>query len=95
METARMVMCVKLGKELPGLEDSPWPDELGDRIYDSVSEQAWHLWLEQQKMLLNEYRLNPATQEAYDMLHAQCEAFFFGAGAVDHPPDYVDPNQKP
>jgi Fe-S cluster biosynthesis and repair protein YggX len=87
---ARMVKCVKLGQELPGLEDSPWPDELGDRIYDNVSEQGWQMWLEQQKMLLNEYRLNPATQEAYDILHQQCEAFFFGPG-VEHPPDYVDP----
>jgi len=90
---ARMVQCVKLGKELPGLEDAPWPDELGDRIYENVSEEAWKLWLEHQKMLLNEYRLNPASAEAYEMLHKQCEEFFYGDGA-QLPPDYVPPQAK-
>ena len=63
---ARMVKCIKLSKELPGLEDAPWPDELGDRIWENVSEEGWKLWLEHQKMLLNEYRLNPSTPEAYE-----------------------------
>ncbi|MHB1847092.1 MAG: oxidative damage protection protein [Deltaproteobacteria bacterium] len=90
---ARLVMCVKLNRELPGLEDAPWPDELGDRIYDRVSEEAWKLWLEHQKMLLNEYRLNAATPEAYELLHKQCEEFFFGEGA-QLPPDYVAPRAK-
>lgn len=90
---ARMVKCIKLGKELPGLDDAPWPDELGDRIWESVSEEGWKLWLEHQKMLLNEYRLNPSTQEAYDLLHKACEDFFFGEGA-QLPPDYVPQQAK-
>ncbi len=90
---ARIVHCVKLGKDLPGLDEPPWPDELGDRIWEKVSEEAWRLWLEHQKMLLNEYRLNPASQEAYGLLHQACEDFFFGEGA-QLPPDYVPPQSK-
>jgi Fe-S cluster biosynthesis and repair protein YggX len=90
---ARTVKCIKLGKELPGLEDAPWPDELGDRIWEGVSEDGWKLWLEHQKMLLNEYRLNPSTPEAYELLHKACEDFFFGEGA-QLPPDYVPPQAK-
>jgi Fe-S cluster biosynthesis and repair protein YggX len=85
----RLVHCVKLGKELPGLEDAPWPDALGDRIWESVSEEGWALWMEHQKMLLNEYRLNPATDEGYKMLHEQCEQFFFGGGS-ERPPEFKE-----
>src|SRR5207244_10297481 len=53
----RMVKCVKLGKELPGLEFKPFNNELGQRIYDSVSQEAWKMWLEHFKMIMNEYRL--------------------------------------
>ena len=54
---ARMVKCVKLSRELPGIKWKPWEDELGQRIYDSVSQEAWKMWLEHSKMLINEYRL--------------------------------------
>ncbi len=89
----RMVKCVKLQKELPGLEEPPWSGELGQRIYDNVSEQAWEMWLEQLKMVLNEYRLNPATREAQEIIESQMEAFFFGEGAA-LPPGYVPPQKK-
>lgn len=85
----RLVQCVKLGQQLPGLEEAPWPDVLGDRIWESVSEEAWKLWLEHQKMLLNEYRLNPASEEGYRTLHDQCEQFFFGDGSAK-PPDFKE-----
>lgn len=84
----RMVKCVKLGKELPGLDEAPWPGELGQRIYENVSERAWELWVEQLKMMINEFRLNPSTPEAQDMIARQMEAFFFGEGAA-LPPGYV------
>lgn len=84
----RMVKCVKLGKELPGLDEAPWPGELGQRIYENVSERAWELWVEQLKMMINEFRLNPSTPEAQDMIAKQMEAFFFGEGAA-LPPGYV------
>lgn len=84
----RMVKCVKFGRELPGLDEQPWPGELGQRIYDNVSEQAWELWVEQLKMMINEFRLNPSTREAQEMIAQQMEAFFFGEGAA-LPPGYV------
>ncbi len=59
-------MCVKFQKELPGLDAPPWPGELGQRIYDNVSVDAWKLWEERMKMILNEYRLMPWQKEAQD-----------------------------
>jgi Fe-S cluster biosynthesis and repair protein YggX len=84
----RMVKCVKLGRELPGLDEAPWSGELGQRIYDNVSEQAWNLWVEQLKMMINEFRLNPSTPEAQQIIEKQMELFFFGEGAA-LPPNYV------
>ena len=66
-KTGRTVKCVKFQKELPGLDDPPWPGELGQRIYENVSADAWQLWEERMKMLLNEYRLMPWQQEARQM----------------------------
>ena len=83
----RMVLCAKLGKELPGLKYKPYNNALGQRIYDSVSEQAWKQWVETAKMLLNEYRLNLATPNAQSFLFEQCEKFFFGPGAAP-PPEF-------
>ncbi|HUY14701.1 MAG TPA: oxidative damage protection protein [Terriglobia bacterium] len=86
----RLVKCVKLQKELPGLDEPPWIGELGQRIYDNVSEQAWEMWLDHLRMLMNEYRLNPATKEAQEIIAQQMEKFFFGEGAA-LPPGYVQP----
>ncbi len=88
-----MVKCVKLGKELPGLDEPPWSGELGQRIYDNVSQDAWKLWLEYLKMIINEYRLSPATKEAQDIIAQQMEKFFFGEGA-QLPPNYVPQQRK-
>ncbi|MDE0624045.1 MAG: oxidative damage protection protein [Bryobacterales bacterium] len=86
----RMVNCVKLGKELPGLDDVPFDSELGQKIYDNVSKIAWAQWAEHLKMIINEYRLNPATLQAQEMIVKQMEAYFFGEGAAP-PPEYVAP----
>ncbi len=86
----RLVKCVKLQKELPGLDEPPWAGELGQRIYDNVSEQAWEMWLDHLRMMMNEYRLNPATAEAQEIIAQQMEKFFFGEGAA-LPPGYVPP----
>ncbi len=75
---ARTVMCKKLGRELPGLGFKPFPNELGQRIYDSISQDAWKMWLEHFKMVLNEYRLAPGDPRTNQILYAQAEAFFFG-----------------
>jgi Fe-S cluster biosynthesis and repair protein YggX len=89
----RMVKCVKFQRELPGLEEPPWSGELGKRIYENVSQDAWKLWLEYLKMLINEYRLMPATKEAQEFIAEQMEHFFFGEGAA-LPPGYVPPQKK-
>jgi Fe-S cluster biosynthesis and repair protein YggX len=87
----RMVFCVKFQKELPGLDESPFDNHpLGQRIFDNVSKEAWRMWVEQMKMIMNEYRLNLGTREAQEFLLKQMEAYFFGEGAAV-PADYVPP----
>ena len=88
----RMVQCAKLGKELPGLDELPFEDELGQRFFNSISQQAWEMWAEHLKMVINEYRLNPGTMEAQELILKQMEQFFFGDG-TQLPPDYVPPEQ--
>jgi Fe-S cluster biosynthesis and repair protein YggX len=78
---ARMVQCVKLKQELPGLDEPPFDSPLGKKIFDSVSLQAWNQWQEHMKILLNEYRLQPWKPEAQEFIVEQMNAFFFGAGA--------------
>ena len=89
----RMVNCVKLGQEAEGLDFPPYPGVLGKRIFDSVSKQAWKQWLEQQKMLVNENRLNLADKKARDYLTQQMQQHFFGGGA-DVASGYVAPSRK-
>ena len=90
--TTRTVSCVKLKKEAPGLEKPPFPGELGKRLFGDVSEEAWGLWLEHQKMLMNEYRIDLSDRSARQLLKQQCEQFFYGDGS-QAPPDFV-PEQK-
>jgi Fe-S cluster biosynthesis and repair protein YggX len=78
---ARLVNCVKLGRELPGLDSPPFPGSLGDRIYNEVSQQGWDMWKEYQTILINHYALNPADAEDRALLRQQMEEFFFGEGA--------------
>lgn len=78
---ARTVKCVKLGQELPGLEKPPFPGELGDRIYENVSQEAWDMWLEHQVLLINHYGLVLADPQARQFLMEQLEEFFFGENA--------------
>ena len=91
--SGRFVRCIKLQKELPGLDEPPWPGDLGRRIYESVSLEAWQLWEERMKMILNEYRLMPWQKEAQKLVATQMEDFFFGEGAA-LPPEYVPPQAK-
>ena len=84
----RMVNCVLLKKEAPGLDRPPYPGDLGKRIFDSVSEEAWGMWLEHQKMLMNEYRIDLSDKSSRQILKQQMEQFFFGDGSK-LPPDFV------
>jgi len=87
---AHMVHCIKLDKEAEGLDFAPYPGELGKRIYESVSKEAWAAWLKHQTMLVNENRLNLADARARKYLAAQMEKHFFGDGA-DAAQGYVPP----
>ncbi|MCE5393823.1 MAG: oxidative damage protection protein [Acidithiobacillus sp.] len=90
---ARMVHCVKLGKEAEGLDRPPYPGPLGARIYQEVSKEAWQDWLKHQTMLINEYRLSPIDPKSRSFLEKQMEAFFFGEGAQT-PEGYVPQEEK-
>ena len=78
---AHMVKCVKLGREAEGLDEPPFDGELGQRIYNNVSKEAWEGWTNFQKMLLNEYRLQPWRKEHQEFIVQQMEQYFFGEGA--------------
>ena len=86
----RLVHCIKLQREAEGLARAPYPGELGKRIYEHVSKQAWADWLRHQTMLINENRLSPMDPKARKFLEGQMEKYFFGEGA-DLPSDYVPP----
>jgi Fe-S cluster biosynthesis and repair protein YggX len=90
---ARTVNCIKLGRAAEGLDFPPFPGVIGQRVFDSVSKEAWKQWLEQQKMLVNENRLNLADKKARDYLVQQMEKHFFGEGA-DQAQGYVPPAPK-
>ncbi len=78
---ARMVNCAKLNRELPGLERQPYNTELGQRIYDSISQMAWDLWMRHSVILINHYGLSLGDLQAHEFLMQQMEDFFFGPDA--------------
>ena len=78
---ARMVNCVKLGREAEGLDLPPIPGELGKRVFENVSKEAWQQWVRHQTMLINEDRLNLMDARARKYLAEQMERYFFGGGA--------------
>jgi Fe-S cluster biosynthesis and repair protein YggX len=88
-----MVKCIKLGREAEGLDFPPVPGELGKRLWESVSKEAWQQWQKHQTMLVNENRLNLADLRARKYLLSQMESYFFGEGA-DQPAGYVPPGSR-
>ncbi|NMM39010.1 MAG: oxidative damage protection protein [Glaciimonas sp.] len=89
---ARMIHCIKLNKDAEGLDLPPYPGELGKKIYEGVSKEAWAGWLKHQTMLVNENRLNLADLRARKYLATQMEKYFFGEGA-DAAMGYVPPTE--
>lgn len=85
---AHTVHCVKLNKEAEGLDFPPYPGELGKKIYESVSKEAWQMWMGQQTMLINENRLSLADPESQKFLKQELDKFFFGEGSTP-PADFV------
>ena len=90
---SRKVKCLILGEELDGLTFQPYPGELGKRIYDNVSQQAWQKWLALQTMLINENRLSPINPEHRKYLEGEMEKYFFGEGSAA-PEGYVPPEDQ-
>ena len=86
----RKVHCQALGEELDGLAFQPYPGELGKRIFDNISQQAWQKWLAHQTMLINEHRLSPINPDHRKFLEAEMVKYFFGEGS-EKPEGYVAP----
>ena len=87
---SRTIYCTYLQRDAEGLERVPYPGELGQRIYASISKEAWQQWVRHQTMLLNEYRLTPIEPKARKFLVEEMEKFLFGGGA-SRPEGYVPP----
>ena len=85
----RIVSCAKLGQELPGLEQPPYPGEMGEKIFEQISAQAWDLWLAHQTMLINEYRLSLMDPKARQFLNTEMERFLFSDDESAPPPGYT------
>jgi Fe-S cluster biosynthesis and repair protein YggX len=90
---SRMVQCVKLGREAEGLEKPPIKGELGKKVFENVSKEAWKMWLEHSKMLINEFRLDLMSEAGQRIWMTELEKYFWGEGA-QLPPEYVAPKAK-
>jgi len=86
-DMAHKVQCVRLHHEAEGLERAPFKGDLGQRIYDNVSQEAWRAWLEHSKMLINEFRLDLTSEQGQRLWMTECEKFFFGEGSAA-PPEF-------
>lgn len=89
---ARVVNCVKLGKEAEGLDRPTYPGELGQRIFDNVSKEAWQQWMQHQTILINEHRLSVIDPKAREFLETEMEKFFFGDGS-ETPDGFTPPSE--
>jgi Fe-S cluster biosynthesis and repair protein YggX len=83
----RTVHCVKLGRDAEGLDKPPFKGDLGQRVFDSISREAWRQWIEHSKMLINEYRLDLTSESGQRLWMTECENYFFGEGSAV-PPDF-------
>lgn len=88
----RMVNCVKLGREAPGLEAPPFPGDLGDQIFEQVSAEGYRLWSQHATLLINHYGLHPSDPETRKLLRREMIEFFFGDNAR-LPDGWVAPGQ--
>jgi Fe-S cluster biosynthesis and repair protein YggX len=89
----RMIQCVKFGKEMEGLEKPPFKGEMGQKLFDTVSKDAWKMWIEHSKMLVNEYRLDLTSEQGQKVWMSECQNYFYGEGS-QLPPDFV-PAESP
>jgi Fe-S cluster biosynthesis and repair protein YggX len=93
MAEERIVHCIKLDKDLPGLTKPPITGELGQKVYDNVSKEAFKMFLEHFKMVVNEYRLDLSSPSTDKIFEDQMQDYFFGAG-MQLPEEYVPPTEE-
>lgn len=91
---ARMVNCIKLGREAEGLDKPPLKGEVGKRLFENVSKEAWKAWLEHSKMLINEFRLDLMSETGQRIWMTEMDKFFWGEGSK-LPEQFVDPSAAP
>jgi len=89
----RNVQCMKLKQEAEGLDYPPYPGELGQRVFENISKEAWSMWLSRQTMFINEYRLNMTDSKAREFLLTEMEKFLFNDDE-NHPPGFVNPENN-
>lgn len=82
-----MVQCVKLGREAEGLDKPPFKGELGQKVFETVSKEAWRMWLEHSKMIINEFRLDLTSEQGQRVWMTELERFFYGEGSA-LPPEF-------
>jgi len=91
--TERLVQCLLLKQELPGMAFQTYPGDLGKRIFENISKQAWQAWLAHQTMLINENRLSPMEPAHRKFLEDEMEKYFFGGGS-EKPEGYVPEDEE-
>jgi len=89
-----MVQCVKLGREAEGLDKQPLKGDVGKRIFENVSKEAWKAWLEHSKMLINEFRLDLMSEAGQRIWMTEMDKYFFGEGSK-LPEQFVKPGEAP
>ena len=82
----RVVNCVVLDQEAPGLERVPYPGELGQRIYENVSAEGWSQWVERQTMIINENGLSTIDPASLAILEQHMVGFIFKEGDLGQQP---------
>jgi Fe-S cluster biosynthesis and repair protein YggX len=90
-----MVQCVKYGRELPGLARPPYPGELGERIFNEVSQIAWDAWMQHSVILINHYGLSLGDPRAREFLKEQMDQFFFSPGTEEMPEGWTPEGMPP
>jgi len=86
----RMVQCVKLGREAEGLDRPPFNNDLGKRLFENISKEAWKGWLAHSTMLINEYRVDLLSKQGTEFLLKEAEKYFYGEGS-EAPKEFVAP----
>lgn len=88
----RTIYCHKLQKEAEGLSKAPYPGDLGARIFEHISKEAWKAWLAHQTLLINENRLNLLDDSTREFLESEMEKFLF-QGGTEKPQGYTPPDK--